>query len=74
MLKDLLKYIRGHRYCLLLLYLPVYLAAFFIIDFVKLPNAPAKQKKKSAPHIPHVLAGGEAPSTVASATALPAAE
>lgn len=35
MLKDLLKYIRDHRYCLLLLYLPVYLVAFFIID--KLP-------------------------------------
>lgn len=49
-------------------------ASLIVAFFVKLPNAPAKQKKKSAPHIPHVLAGGEAPSTVASATALPAAE
>lgn len=32
MIKDLRKYISTHRYCLLLLYLPVYLISFFIID------------------------------------------
>ncbi len=32
MIKDLKKYIAEHRYCLLLIYIPVYLVAFFVID------------------------------------------
>ena len=38
MLKDISDFIRTHRYCVLLLYLPVYLAAFFIIDRLPLSH------------------------------------
>ena len=44
MIKDLKQFISTHRYSLLLLYLPLYLAAFFIID-----NIPAEHYIISCP-------------------------